>query len=288
MKVNDIVNPYGRITRISDYYVWFGKKRYSKKTISEFPIIYAKSPNVKIDWTSEKEVDEYYKSFNEWSVPIRMGDIRNYEIFKIKNNKVYKNGEYYLPLKFENSIPSKVKYEDGYAYGFCITKKNAWYDNMDAEYVNIYMVNKLLTDEFIEKRKLKMFLRNEFISNTEYIKYLDYNHLDEYDLHLIKQNFTEILKDYLPYKYKDVFIDYGQFYNVVVKYESMIGYLTIDNSYHGQQPYGEDYGLIIKINPFFTNEMKYYIQVDNIKKLNKQVLNAIAKELIKKWSKYKY
>jgi hypothetical protein len=288
MKVNDVINPYGKITRISNYYVWFGKKRYSINTISKFPIRYAKSPNIKIDWTNEKEVDDYYKTFNKWSVPIRMGDIRKYEIFKIKNNKVYKNGEYYLPLKFENSIPSKVKYSDGYAYGFCITKKNAWYDNIDAEYVNIYMVNKLLSDKFIENRKLKMFIRNEFIDDITYIENINYNHLDSYDLQLIKQNFDKIFENELPYRYNNVFFGFGQFNRIVVSYDSKQGYLTVDNSYYGHQPYGEDYGLIIKINPYFTNEMKYYVQIDNILKLNKTMLNTIADNIIKKWSNYKY
>lgn len=90
---------FGIITRMTDKYIWFGDKRYLKSSFhkKKLDVIFKQSPDANIDWKNAEEVDKYYLTFLQWAGVVRMGDSRTRQIFKVENNKIFHNGEYYLP-----------------------------------------------------------------------------------------------------------------------------------------------------------------------------------------------
>jgi len=289
LKVGDIVNPYGKVTRVSDFYVWIGNKRYKPKTLENKEIHFLKSPNTIVDWTNEKEVDAYYISFNVWATAIRMGDERKYEILEVKNNKIFYEGEYYLPFKYVNSIGGKATYEDGYIFGFCIKKTNAWYDSMEGEIVNIFMVEKVLEKDIIKKHEAKIYAKKT-LDNAAYLKAIDFMRLTNKDLNLLKTKFKDLFfEGLIPYTYKaekSVVFGKGQFADIQVSHRNRQGYIRIENGYYGQQPFKEDYYAIVEIVPYFTNEMRYYVRVEYADiTFDKSMLDKLAKNLIPIWDK---
>ena len=290
-KKHDVVHPYGVITRISDYFVWFGQDRYRHKTLENKVIHFQKSPNTVVDWTNEKAVDDYYKSFNMWSTAVRMGDERHAEILEIKNNKIFKDGEYYLPFTYKDSMPCKENYADGMIWGFVIKKTNAWYDTMEGEIVNIFMVTKELSADYIRANEEKDIFKKE-LSTLEYLHAINAKHLNNDDLRLFRENLPALLMDnfklpYISKHKKPVTVSIGRdFGDVIVSHRNRKAFFKIENGYYGGTPYKNDYYLILEAAPYFTNEMQYYVRVERDEiTWDKKMLDILANRVVKVWDK---
>lgn len=141
IKEKDIVKGYGKVTRLSENSIYFGEKRYSLKSFLSKPIevFYFESPDIDIDWTNEIQVDSYYKTFDQWSGVLRMGDSKPRELIEVKNNKVFYNGEYYLPYYSRHINQSEKKFlDDGFIFGYCVKMHNSFYSMQNANTVNVF------------------------------------------------------------------------------------------------------------------------------------------------------
>jgi hypothetical protein len=288
ISVGDEIKPYGIITKITPLYIVFGDKKFKHKTVSEkmVGVCYEKSPDIKIDWRNEVEVDEYYEKFQKWSAVIRMGDIGKCELFQVKNNKIFHKGEYYLPYYSDYTSDSKKKYlKDCNIFGYCAKIFNSFWGLQKGEItVNLFYIEEIIDDEVISYNEKKL-NNKRTLSTLEYMKSLDFNRLTSYDLNLIKQDYVLLFdKTIFPYTYKNVKFDIGDWNRISVKHRNREGYINMDNSYYGSRPFGINYGLIVECLTYFTNECRYVSRVEDKKiKFDTSMLDLIAEEVIKKW-----
>lgn len=142
------------VTRISDSFCFFEKKRMSWETIKKLidsgeKIQFKRSPNKKVDWTKKEEVIDYHTSFKLWSTYISGYSGRftiHKGIFEVKDDLVYYNGEYYLPCpvpkwegeqNFWNVKQENIK--DGkYNIAF-LKQENTWYPKENPTGENIVL-----------------------------------------------------------------------------------------------------------------------------------------------------
>ncbi len=286
----------GIITKLNDVSVWLDNKAYRRETILKElkSIIHYESPNKDLDWSNEKEVDEYYLSFNQWAGVLRMGDTRTSVILEVKNNKVLFEGEYYLPY-YSHYInkPDKPNYENGYVFGYCIKMFNAYYSHQTEHRVNVFYVDKVIpTSEYEVNIKKAEDKKN--LNDIDYLKNLDLNHINSTDLDLLRTNLHLLFdKDVLPHTSNNVKfgISNSNFAfdknKIFVSYKNRSGCIEIDNGYHGRTAFRNDYYAIIRIKPDFTNEVQYsYVDVrgKNIT-FDKAMLDALATQVVTVWDK---
>lgn len=288
--VGDVIHPYGRITRVSQHYVWFGSKRYKHHTLKNQDVTFHRSPNTIVDWSNEEEVDNYYKSFEQWNTYIKNGDRPVATgIFKIENNKILHNGKYYLPYKNVLGESRKEFYNDGYIYGSLFRRKNAWYDHMEGEYINLFVVAKLLSADILDTHAKKKELK-EKLPIEGYLTSIDSQHITHEELTMYKSNLYRIFKylKLLPYKSSHgkpvTFTFSDSLQRIMVKHRNRLGIIEVDNSYHGYMPFSENYRLILRISPVFTNEARYYFSIYS-KDItwDKNMLSVIANGVVSLW-----
>jgi len=266
INIDDSVKNYGIVTKISDHYIWFDKKRYSIKTIenSKPEILSKYSSDIFVNWSNEIEVDNYYKSFIQWSGALRMKDSKKREVLEVKNNKVFYNNEYYLPYYYQShdNIPEKKFLNDGFVFGYCIKMHNSFYDFQNENTVNVFYVEQNVSNELIEYSKKKAENFKSLMNTTDYLRTLKLNSIDSKDLNLFKKHFVELFdKSIFPYK-NDKFCFYIDNWGTIsVSYRNRTGTLKINNGYHGSQPFNNDYSLILEVSPNFTNVHSTYVSL---------------------------
>jgi hypothetical protein len=113
-------------------------------------------------------------------------------------------------------------------------------------------------------------------------------HVNLKDLNLFKSNYVLLFKDVIfPYVYdgnKPVIFrkENGK---ILVRHRNRTGQLEIDNGYHGQMPFNNDYYILLKCSPHFTNIFSAsYARVEsNQLNFDKQTLDSIANQIISIW-----
>ena len=291
--IGDTHGNYGEITRISNSCIWFGEKRFLKKTFHKknLNVILKYSPNTIINWRDEKSVDTYYETFRRWSGVCRNGDTRKLEIFKVKNNKVFYNGEYYLP--YYNNDKKYLK--DGYVFAFCFKMCNTYWQSertSNTINVNVFVVEREIPDKQykygINKELNYQKLLDKKISKLEYLKLIDLNHVNSIDLDLFRDNYTLLLNSNIfPYTTNNVtFMRDNTFLSerIAVHHRNRSGSIEIDNGYRGSAPFGNDYYVICKVRPNFTNVHSAIIGVEGKQiTFDKNMLNALASKIVPTW-----
>ena len=93
------------VTKVSDKFCFFGKKRMSWDTINKLiesgeKVQFKLSPNKKINWEDKENVIEYHNCFKFWNTYIS-GMSSKFKIHKaileVKKGLVFYQNEYYLP-----------------------------------------------------------------------------------------------------------------------------------------------------------------------------------------------
>lgn len=300
--IGDVIDTYGEITDIKNKSVYFGTKRYlisslTKKITDKNLKIYSKfSPICNIDWTSESAVDNYYEKFKFWNEECRNGDVGKYQIFEVKNNKIFHKNEYYLPFYSYYRKEDKKYLKDGYIFGYCFKMNNYYYTLKDfnkrnLDTVNVFCINKLIDKSIIDKYEIKE-NNKKLLDNLSYLKSLDYNRLTSYDLNLLRNNFIKLFDNSIfPYKSrheKPVTMNLTDFCGkqiISVYHRNRTGTMKIDNSYHGSMPFSEDYGAILIVEPNFTNICYAYTQAYVGERFNVRLLDQISDDIVDKWDK---
>lgn len=181
------------VTRISEHFCFFDNKRMSWNKIQQLidsgeKIIYAKSPNIDIDWSLKKDVLDYYSSFNKWATYISNGCLSKYkiksDIIEIKDGLVYYEGEYYLPSpksSFNNSN-GKSDVKDGLYNVDLFKKPNCWYSTMknsETITLNLFTQKQEAVKNIYDLKPNTNELYLRPVSSDHYLKF-DYTH-DEYN-----------------------------------------------------------------------------------------------------------
>lgn len=280
--VGDSIYPYGKIIKITKCFTFFEnnvKIHHSK--LKNKDIKYKYSPNIEVDWTNFLSVDNYYSLFEEWIFPIRNGDCKKCEIFEVKNNKIFIEGEYYLPHYYER----KIFLEDGFIFGFCLKLTNNFYSHLGGNKVNVFYIQQFLYEkDILEETNKKNLLNNS--NKLIYLKNINVNKINLKDLNLYKDNILNLLKDYLPYNKEGVSFYKDSIDKIGVSYRNRIGALYVDNSYHGHMPYDNNYGLIIKIKSYHFNECRYLINIYNNEiTFDNKMFNILIEKIKETWDK---
>ena len=300
ISIGDYIKEFGKITRISDHFVWFGETKRALSTVNNAinGIIYKESPDTDIDWKNPKEVDDYYKTFKYWKGVVRMGHTKTRQVLEVKDNKVLFEGEYYLPFYHTyksqlncNEKNDKVFLEDGYIFGWCMKLHNSFYDHQNKNTVNVFFCEQKISEEQFEYGINKEQWKKD-LSTIEYLKKIDLNKINSADLNLLKHNFTELF-DYsiFPYTVNKVSFsfkksEYKWEEGIYVYHRNRTGQLKIDNGYWGPTPFANDYYAILRCEPNFTNEHGTYVSVD-IKNLpfDKSILDSLSGLIVKAWDR---
>jgi len=289
-QVGNSIEGYGEITRISSSYIWFGSYRRRIETISNklVGIKYKESPNIDVNWKDEQEVDEYYKMFKQWAGVVRMGDMHgnNRGVFEVKNNKVFHDGEYYLPYYSHHvNMPEKKFLDDCVIFGNCLKIKNSyWALNKGEKIVNVFYIEQVVEPEMIVYQAAKA-ENKRVLSDIDYMKSLNLQRLNNSDLDLLQNKFRELFDDRtFPYTTNNVTFRHGDFGRIEVLHRNRNGYLKINNSYYGPQPYELQYGSFLECNPYFTNECRYQTRCEG-KELtfDKTMLDILSIRIVKTW-----
>lgn len=247
------------------------------------------SPSIEIDWKDAEAVDNYYLSFKHWSGVVRMGDTKKRQVFEVIDNKVLFEGEWYLP--FYGSESEKKFIKSSHVFGFCFKMYNAfWGKQMCKTTVNILVIDSELSNEdynyYITKQKNYRRLIEKEIGVIDYLKSIRLNKLDANDLNLFKANLPLLIEvPYVSGSGKKT-VRYGKesFGKIEVSHRNRRGYLDIDNGYYGQQPFGNDFYIILNCGTYFTNVLSAYtrcegkeITFDNV------MLDILSERIVKAW-----
>ena len=252
------------------------------------------SPDPTIDWSNPKEVDKYYLSFDKWKGVVRMGDSKGRQVYAVTDNKVFCEGEYYLPYYSHHINDVEKRFvKDGFIFGFCVKMYNAfWGKQQTDKTVNVFVIEHEITPEMYSYYTNKAELYNQHIKNelgiVEYLNSLNKRHVNLKDLNLFKSNYALLFKDVIfPYVYAGnkpvVFTKEDG--RILVRHRNRTGQLEIDNGYHGQMPFNNDYYILLKCSPHFTNILSAsYARVEsNQLNFDKQTLDSIANQIISVW-----
>jgi hypothetical protein len=142
------------VTRTSDSYCFFGKKRIGWNTIQKLidsgeKIQFKLSPNKIVEWSDREQVIEYHNSFKFWNTYISGYSNRftiHSAILEVKDGLVFYNDEYYLPSpvsKWEgrqnwwNARQEKIA--DGKYNVNLLKQENDWYPRVEADRGNIVL-----------------------------------------------------------------------------------------------------------------------------------------------------
>lgn len=295
--IGDKIEDYGIITRITKHSVWINNKLFKKDTLlknTKLNIIsrYSIDADTYLNWTDPSAVDKYYKSFMYWKCPLRMGDNKTLEILEVKDNKIYKDDEYYLPYYNEYDFDvgkrnEKTFMEDCIIFGYCLKKVNNQYDSMGGLNVNVFYVRDIISNETIQYNKTKK-LNEEVLPKLDYLKGLDLAMITNDELDALKENVFSLYKSLLPYTINKVTFKMGDFNRIEVHHRNKCGYLQMNNGYKGRQPFDLDYYAILKVSPYFTNECQY---TDGVRLEEKQItfkiedLEKLSHLVVKIWDK---
>jgi hypothetical protein len=142
------------VTKTSDKFCFFGKKRMSWNTIQKHiksgkSLQYRRSPNRVVDWTDKDDVIKYFNSFILWNTYISVY-CRNFQIFEgvleIKDNLVFFENEYYLSCPIISWVNGSnywnAKNEniiDGKYFITLLKQENDWYPNKESNRGNIIL-----------------------------------------------------------------------------------------------------------------------------------------------------
>ena len=255
------------------------------------------SPDTDINWSNPKEVEKYYLSFEKWKGVVRNGDSKGRQVYAVKDNKVFSAGEYYLPYYSHHIKDTEKRFvEDGFIFGFCVKIYNAFWGKQETDkIVNVFVIEQELTPQMYNYYANKMQLYNQHTKNelsvVDYLNSLNKRHINSRDLDLFKQNYVELFKDVsFPYVFngdKPVVLNIGNTFGekrINVSHRNRTGVLEIDNGYHGQMPYNNDYCVFLYCRPHFTNVLSAsYARVENGLNFDKQTLDSMASQIIKVW-----
>lgn len=256
------------------------------------------SPDPTIDWSNPKEVDNYYLSFDKWKGVVRMGDSKNRQVYAVENNKIFTGGEYYLPYYSHHINDTEKRFvKDGFIFGFCVKIYNAfWGKQQTNSTVNVFVIEQEISSEMYQYYVNKMKLYGEYIkgklSVVEYLNSLNTRNINSPDLNLFKQNYAELFKNVsFPYVVginKPVVFTIDNTFSekrIKVSHRNRSGELKIDNGYHGQMPFSNDYYLIVQCSPYFTNVLSAYARFETRESVvfDKNLLDSIASEIIRVW-----
>lgn len=287
----------GVITKISDKSVWFGEKRYALETILNDikNVLYDRNPDVKVDWTNQKEVKGFYNSFKRWTFYISNGCKYTTELCEVKDGMVFHNGEYYVPaptVVWEGSNNDWCGKEtkdikDGLYYASLYKRVSGYYEHMGGEIMNVFYTKEatsVLEQDTLKLRKEWDYYKASMEQSVEHIKKLDLSKLLSKELDFIKSNMFEFFKEHLPFKASNG-VCINKWENFKNPLACSKGLLYIDNFYRGHNPSGLDYGLTFKFNPSFSNEHRYYKSCD-IKDFSLKALEQISVEIKKSVDSY--
>jgi hypothetical protein len=261
---------------------------------------YKESPDTDINWSNPEEVDNYYLSFHNWKGLLRDAATINRQILEVKDNKVFAEGEYYLPY-YSNIVAynknEKIFVKDGFIFGFYVKIYNDfWGEKYTTNMVNVFVIEQTITPEmysyYTNKTDLyRQYLKNE-LSVVDYLNSLNKRYINSVDLNLFKQNYVELFKDVsFPYIFqgnKPVIFSIDNTFGekrIKVSHRNRTGQLEIDNGYHGRMPYNNSYYAFLKCSPYFTNVLSAsYARVEsNELNFDIQTLDSLAKQIISVW-----
>jgi len=286
----------GFVTKINDKSIWIDNKRFGlESTLKNIQsVIHYKSPDVDIDWSDAKAVDDYYYSFNQWQGVMRMGDTKTRQVLEVKNNKVFYEGEYYLPYyTSEVNATEKQFIADGYIFGFCLKLKNHFWSNKTEFRVNVFYIEKIISKAEMEANENKV-KNKKTLTDVEYLKTLNHSYINSSDLNLLKDNLHLLFaENTFPYTTanKVTFTKGGSYSfdknKIGVYHRNRSGYIQVDNGYKGASPFGNDYYTILRVRADFTNECYVsYVTVENSKiTFDRAMLDALASQLVGVWDK---
>jgi hypothetical protein len=292
MNIGDNIKGFGEITRMTESSVYFGEKRFAKQTIENKMkgIIYKESPDVDMDWSNAEEVDKYYNSFKFWSGVVRVGDSKTREILEVKNNKVFFNGEYYLPYYTQHGITVQEKkfLKDGFVFGFCVKIKNHFWNHKTDFTVNVFYIESEVSDEEVLFNETKSRNRVE-MDDISYLKSLNLNKLNGKDLHLLQSKFVQIFDPSIfPYTVNKVTFEIDRTFRdtILVTHRNRKGTLKIDNGYFGSSPFKNDYYAIVVCNPCFTNECQYQTRCERQEiTFDTKMFDILSERVVKTWDR---
>lgn len=300
LNIGDTIENVGVITRLSEHSVWVDNKLFKRSTIENrkpLNMISKFSRDIDIDWSDENQVDKYYKSFVSWQGILRMVHSKKCGIFEVKNNKIFFEGEYYLPYYHASHIITNVKIDkvfipDCKIFGYVLKLKNRMYDSMEGgTLVNVFHAEGIVskeTDKYIEDKTIA----KAKLSTVEYLRYLDLTSISSDELNMLRNDLQNLFEVKFPFTVKfkngkNVTFQKGSFNRIEVIHRSRTGHLKMDNGYKGRQPYGLDYYAILKVEPYFTNESQYTdgVRVEKKFKFNAETLTELAIKVVKVWDK---
>lgn len=299
--IGDQIEGVGTITRLSEHSIWIDNKRFRRSTIEDkkpLNMISKESRDVDIDWSNEQEVDKYYKSFVSWQCVLRQGNSKSCVMLKVKNNKVFHEGEYYLPYYHlydgvSSKVVPKVFLEDCDIFGFVIKMKNRHYESMTNGApitVNVFYIARIVERKETQYAEARMEARKN-MSEIEFLKWINLNAINSKDLDGLRNKLNKLFDVKFPYIVnkgklrKEVTFSFGDFNRIEVRHRNRTGYLRINNGYKGLSPYGLDYYAILEVSPHFTNECRYTdsVRVEKNFKFNEETLDKLAALIIPVW-----
>jgi hypothetical protein len=202
-----------KVTRTSDKYCFFGKKRMAWSTIEKYinngeKIKFKVSPNKIINWCDKHDVIDYYNSFNEWNTYISNYSINKVHytgILEIKDGLIFVDNEYYLPSPISNFDKDgnyhwnckNLEIIDGLYNISLLRVKNDWYQsNEDSVELNLFKIdsnilNKKITD-------LKVNTNELWASQYDYPITFDYtsSFMNGAEFYLRKLNLLEVFRKF--------------------------------------------------------------------------------------------
>ena len=282
----------GVVTRINDKSIWLDDNRYGLESVLKNikNVFHFESPDANIDWANPKEVDGYYLTFEQWAGVIRMGDTKTKEILEVKNNKVFYNGEYYLPYysHYTSSDKEKKFLNDCFIFGYCVKIKNHFWSTEAVSTVNVFYYETVISTEQAEYNKTKT-ANKKVLNDIEYLKSLDYKHINSSDLDLLKVKCKDMFDlSSLPYTVNNVTFGVGHWKDIAVSHRNRSGQIKIDNGYNGATPFKNDYYAIVRVSPNFTNECNYSdsvrVEGKNIT-FDKAMLDKLSVKVVEIWDK---
>jgi hypothetical protein len=279
------------VTKISDSFVFFGKKRLSLNSIKNLiesgeRIQFKTSPDIEIDWSNKKKVLEYYNNFKRWSFYLSGGCKYKTACVEVKDGLAYYEGLNYLPMggTHEDYCAKVEKFpKDGWYYAKLFKRGFGYYNTMPSNnYAYVFLTEN--KEPYTKEEVDRIDYRNNYKFNIleediEHIKSLDLRFVNSKELNFIKSYQRQLFQHLLPFRAKNnVFINTWE--NFANPLSCTKGLLYIDNGYKGHNINKMDYYVMLKYHPTFTREASYYNSV-SIDSININALELIALEIEK-------
>jgi hypothetical protein len=221
LKENDIFQGL-LVTRVSDKFCFFGKRRISWIKINKMiekgeEVKFRLSPNKEIDWSDKQQVVDYHNCFEMWNTYMSgySSDFKVYKgILEVKDGMILFDNEYYLPspksswIGTQNYWNTKQTPKDGLFNITLYKQENDWYPKKDIKLRKNITLNLFVVSSEVKKSVKELKPNTNELWASQYGDCINFGYerstWNGLSFHLDSIDITDIFKKYyIKYRWSD-------------------------------------------------------------------------------------